>query len=48
MAIPIAAAFNVLLNERLLAHEEAAGEGPLDAAAAPTPGRRRGELAVRP
>src|SRR5215211_2994935 len=28
MAIPIAAAFNVLLNERLLAHEAAAGVGP--------------------
>jgi fucose permease len=25
MAIPVAAAFNVLLNERLLAHESAAG-----------------------
>jgi hypothetical protein len=25
MAIPVAAAFNVLLNERLLAHENAAG-----------------------
>ena len=25
MAIPVAAAFNVLLNERLLAHETAAG-----------------------
>jgi predicted PurR-regulated permease PerM len=36
MAIPIAAAFNVLLNERLLAHEEAAGEGPLDDGAAAT------------
>jgi predicted PurR-regulated permease PerM len=34
MAIPIAAAFNVLLNERLLAHESAAGEGPIAAAAA--------------
>src|SRR5215211_4450374 len=28
MAIPVAAAFNVLLNERLLAHEAAAGVGP--------------------
>jgi predicted PurR-regulated permease PerM len=46
MAIPIAAAFNVLLNERLVAQEEAAGEGspdaegaregPLDAGAAAT------------
>ena len=34
MAIPIAAAFNVLLNERLVAQEEAAGEGPPDDAAA--------------
>jgi predicted PurR-regulated permease PerM len=32
MAIPIAAAFNVLLNERLVAHEEAAGEDPIAAA----------------
>jgi predicted PurR-regulated permease PerM len=41
MAIPIAAAFNVLLNERLLAHETAAGISPLKEAAAavaqPTP-----------
>jgi len=36
MAIPIAAAFNVLLNERLVAHEEAAGEGSIAAAAAAT------------
>src|SRR4029453_10396724 len=28
MAIPVAAAFNVLLNERLLAHEAAAGVSP--------------------
>jgi predicted PurR-regulated permease PerM len=34
MAIPVAAAFNVLLNERLLAHETAAGVGPGDGAAA--------------
>src|SRR5512132_813308 len=34
MAIPIAAAFNVLLNERLLAHEAAAGVGPIPGAAA--------------
>jgi predicted PurR-regulated permease PerM len=34
MAIPIAAAFNVLLNERLLAHEEAAGVEPIAAATA--------------
>jgi predicted PurR-regulated permease PerM len=33
MAIPVAAAFNVLLNERLLAHEAAAGVGPGAAAA---------------
>jgi hypothetical protein len=32
MAIPIAAAFNVLLNERLLAHESAAGGDPIAAA----------------
>jgi predicted PurR-regulated permease PerM len=37
MAIPVAAAFNVLLNERLLAHETAAGiaPGPGPGAAAP-------------
>jgi predicted PurR-regulated permease PerM len=35
MAIPVAAAFNVLLNERLLAHETAAGVGPGPAAAQP-------------
>jgi predicted PurR-regulated permease PerM len=29
MAIPIAAAFNVLLNERLLAHESSAGASPI-------------------
>jgi predicted PurR-regulated permease PerM len=34
MAIPVAAAFNVLLNERLLAHETAAGVGPDPGAAA--------------
>jgi predicted PurR-regulated permease PerM len=34
MAIPIAAAFNVLLNERLLAHETATGAGPIPGAAA--------------
>jgi predicted PurR-regulated permease PerM len=34
MAIPVAAAFNVLLNERLLAHEAAAGVGPIPGAAA--------------
>jgi len=34
MAIPVAAAFNVLLNERLLAHETAAGVGPIPGAAA--------------
>ena len=34
MAIPVAAAFNVLLNERLLAHETAAGVGPVPGAAA--------------
>jgi predicted PurR-regulated permease PerM len=43
MAIPVAAAFNVLLNERLLAHETAAGAGPspgvtVPAAAAAAPG----------
>jgi predicted PurR-regulated permease PerM len=34
MAIPVAAAFNVLLNERLLAHETAAGAGSIPGAAA--------------
>jgi predicted PurR-regulated permease PerM len=34
MAIPVAAAFNVLLNERLLAHEAAAGASPIPGAAA--------------
>jgi predicted PurR-regulated permease PerM len=34
MAIPIAAAFNVLLNQRLLAHETAAGASPIPGAAA--------------
>src|SRR5829696_1096723 len=34
MAIPIAAAFNVLLNERLTAHETAAGASPIPGAAA--------------
>jgi predicted PurR-regulated permease PerM len=34
MAIPVAAAFNVLLNERLLAHESAAGASPIPGAAA--------------
>jgi predicted PurR-regulated permease PerM len=34
MAIPVAAAFSVLLNERLLAHEAAAGAGPIPGAAA--------------
>jgi predicted PurR-regulated permease PerM len=39
MAIPVAAAFNVLLNERLLAHETAAGiaPGPGPGAAVPAP-----------
>jgi predicted PurR-regulated permease PerM len=37
MAIPIAAAFNVLLNERLIAHETAAGTGPIPGAAADAP-----------
>jgi predicted PurR-regulated permease PerM len=52
MAIPVAAAFNVLLNERLIAHEtaagvalpntaEAAGAPPADAASAPEAGARR-------
>jgi predicted PurR-regulated permease PerM len=45
MAIPIAAAFNVLLNERLVAQEEAAGEGPLDAAAAAVTDPLRAEAA---
>jgi predicted PurR-regulated permease PerM len=34
MAIPVAAAFNVLLNERLTAHETAAGASPVPGAAA--------------
>src|SRR5215208_2387798 len=34
MAIPVAAAFNVLLNERLIAHESAAGASPIPGAAA--------------
>ena len=34
MAIPVAAAFNVLLNERLLAHETAVGASPIPGAAA--------------
>ena len=34
MAIPIAAAFNVLLNERLLAHETAVGASPIPGGAA--------------
>jgi predicted PurR-regulated permease PerM len=34
MAIPVAAAFNVLLNERLVAHETAAGGAPIPGAAA--------------
>jgi predicted PurR-regulated permease PerM len=34
MAIPVAAAFNVLLNERLVAHETAAGPSPIPGAAA--------------
>ena len=34
MAIPVAAAFNVLLNERLIAHETAAGVALPDAAEA--------------
>jgi predicted PurR-regulated permease PerM len=34
MAIPVAAAFNVLLNERLVAHETAAGASPIPGAAA--------------
>ncbi|MFL6295826.1 MAG: AI-2E family transporter, partial [Actinomycetes bacterium] len=33
MAIPVAAAFNVLLNERLIAHETAAGASPIPGAA---------------
>jgi predicted PurR-regulated permease PerM len=34
MAIPVAAAVNVLLNERLIAHETAAGASPIPGAAA--------------
>jgi predicted PurR-regulated permease PerM len=42
MAIPVAAAFNVLLNERLLAHETAAGVGPVPAAAVAQPPEEAG------
>ena len=38
MAIPVAAAFNVLLNERLVAHETAAGITPGPSPANPPPG----------
>jgi predicted PurR-regulated permease PerM len=48
MAIPIAAAFNVLLNERLLAHESAAGADPIAAAAASVPGSVTGGGAGSP
>jgi predicted PurR-regulated permease PerM len=48
MAIPVAAAFNVLLNERLLAHETAAGARPGPApdapAAAPVAGGAEAEV----
>ena len=37
MAIPVAAAFNVLLNERLVAHETAAGITPGPSPANPPP-----------
>jgi predicted PurR-regulated permease PerM len=52
MAIPVAAAFNVLLNERLLAHETAAGAGPspgvtVPAAAAAAPPAGAAEAEVR-
>jgi predicted PurR-regulated permease PerM len=52
MAIPVAAAFNVLLNERLLAHETAAGSGPspgvtVPAAAAAAPPAGAAEAEVR-
>jgi predicted PurR-regulated permease PerM len=48
MAIPVAAAFNVLLNERLVAHETAAGlqPGP-DPANPPTPDGAAPEAEVR-
>jgi predicted PurR-regulated permease PerM len=46
MAIPVAAAVNVLLNERLVAHETAAGASPIPGAAAavapPAPAEVRG------
>ncbi|HWD43686.1 MAG TPA: AI-2E family transporter [Actinomycetota bacterium] len=45
MAIPVAAAFNVLLNERLIAHETAAGvalPNPAEAAGAPPAAEVRG------
>jgi predicted PurR-regulated permease PerM len=48
MAIPVAAAFNVLLNERLLAHETAAGAlkgGPAVAPPRPEGGVRGPEPA---
>jgi predicted PurR-regulated permease PerM len=44
MAIPIAAAFNVLLNERLLAHESAAGAGGDGAPAAAVPAAAAAEV----
>jgi predicted PurR-regulated permease PerM len=56
MAIPVAAAFNVLLNERLVAHETAAGitpgpspanPPPADAAAAAPPPKAEAEAGVR-
>jgi predicted PurR-regulated permease PerM len=56
MAIPVAAAFNVLLSERLVAHETAAGitpgpspanPPPADAAAAAPPPKAEAEAGVR-
>jgi predicted PurR-regulated permease PerM len=48
MAIPVAAAFNVLLNERLVAHETAAGLQPGPAPAnPPTPDGTAAEAEVR-
>jgi predicted PurR-regulated permease PerM len=47
MAIPVAAAFNVLLNERLVAHETAAGASPIPGAAAAV-AQPAGEAGVPP
>ena len=48
MAIPVAAAFNVLLNERLVAHETAAGITPGPSPANPPPGGATAESEAAP